>query len=150
RRVGNIFWYPASAHRRRGANGAIELGLLISVERFGRDAGEDEPRRNRIAGDAIRTQLTGRSLAKPNHTRLAGGVVSSPDDPASLLAGDARDPDDPAPTASHHSRDNGSEANKASPKVDGEQPVEVIGRELPEGHALRYTGAVDELVPGPV
>src|SRR5438132_13740984 len=118
RRAGNIFWYPASAHRRRGAHGAIELGLLISVERFGRDAGEDEPRRNRIAGDAIRTQLTGRSLAKPNHTRLAGGVVSSPNDPASLLAGDAGDPDDAAPTASHHFRDNGSEAKKASPKVD--------------------------------
>ena len=55
RRVSNIFWYPASAHWRRGANGAIELGLLISVERFGRDAGENEPRRNRITGDAIRT-----------------------------------------------------------------------------------------------
>src|SRR6266550_1728627 len=118
RRVSNIFWYPASPHRRHVADGAVELSLLFSVECFGRDARENEPRRNRIAGDAIRAQLAGRSLAKPNHTRLAGGVVGSPDDPPSLLTGDAGNPDDSAPTASHHSGDNGSEANKASPKVD--------------------------------
>src|SRR5438105_12710319 len=61
RRASNIFWHPASSHRRYVTNGAVELGFLFSVERFGRDARENEPRRNGIAGDAIRAQLTGRS-----------------------------------------------------------------------------------------
>src|SRR5437879_973803 len=57
--IGDVFRLPAPTRWCGVADSSVELALLVGADRFGRDAGENKSRRNRIARDPVGAKLSG-------------------------------------------------------------------------------------------
>ena len=104
--------------------------------------GVDEPRRDRVHGDALRAELEGEGLGEPDDPRLRRHVGRH--ERLAALGARRGDVDDPAPARIEHVREHDLAAVVGAREVDVEHPLPRREVDLQERTKQMETRVVDQ------